>query len=77
MKEKKAHAEDRTQTSSPSGLTAIFKFSGHPQKLVQNSNWFSMLTITHETINPGIRTHKTVSENRSLPASSIRSCWQS
>ncbi len=32
MKVKKAHAEDRTQTSS--GLTAIFKFPGHPQKLV-------------------------------------------
>jgi hypothetical protein len=40
---KKAHAEDRTQTSS--GLTAIIKFFGHPQKLVQNNNWFSMVYV--------------------------------
>jgi hypothetical protein len=33
---KKAHAENRTQTSS--GLTAKFKFPGHPQKLVRHGN---------------------------------------
>jgi hypothetical protein len=40
---KKVHAENRTQT--PSGLTAILKFPGHPhpQKLVQNNNWCGMV----------------------------------
>jgi hypothetical protein len=43
---KKSRAEDRTQTSS--GLTAKFKFPGHPQKLVQNYNWCGMVHILLE-----------------------------
>jgi hypothetical protein len=41
MKEKKAHAKDRTQILTK--LTAIFKFPRHPQKLVQNNNWCGMV----------------------------------
>ncbi len=40
-KEKKSHAEDRTQILTK--LTAIFKYLRHPQKLVQNNNWCSMV----------------------------------
>ncbi len=33
------------KSMTSSGLTAEFKFPGHPQKLVQSNNWFSMIYI--------------------------------
>ncbi len=38
---KKFHPEDRSQILTK--LTAILKFLRHPQKLVQNNNWFRMV----------------------------------